>query len=280
MSRYTEHQLFQLINKRYAGDAYAVLASVRSKTGSDGKIRTADAVVMSLWPSRGLWAAGFEIKSQLSDLRRELKDPAKAEEIARFMRYWWLVLADRRWLDKLELPIPETWGILCPDDKGEKLVVSREALALKPQAWTIPFVCSLVREAARQVTEEVMIARRVDEARSEGYGKGYKDGEERQKSRASYHVQELERLAETVKEFKAHSGIDDLPSWDASRIGDAVAAVQRLIGHSHGSKDKRPQAIQDLETMGGALLRLASEVDHLVFNGEAPKDQSKLIDGD
>ena len=278
MPRYTEHQLFQLIAKRYAGDAYAVLASVRNKTGFDGRIRTADAVVMSLWPSRGLWTAGFEIKSQMSDLRRELKDAAKAEEIARFMHYWWLVLADRRWLDKLELPVPETWGILCPDSEGKKLVVVQDASILEPQAWTVPFVCSLVREAARQVSEEVVIARRVEEARSEGYSKGYKEGETHQKNVASYRLTELEELGKVVEEFKVRSGIKDLSRWDAPRIGDAVAAVCRLIGYNHGSpKDKRPEVTRELEKMGGALLRLASEIDHTVFGSEAPVN---LTDGD
>lgn len=275
---YTEEQLFRLIAERYAGDAYAVLASVRNRTGYGGRERTADAVVLSLWPSRGIWAAGFEIKSNYSDLRRELLKPEKAEEIARFMHHWWLVLADGEWPEKMELPVPATWGVMCPDAEGKKLVVRREAPLLEPQPWNSAFVCSLVREAARQITEEAVIARRVEEARKEGYARGLEDGESAEKARMSYRQHDLEETMKAVADFKAQSGIDDLSRWTGPRIGEAVAAVDRLIGYTHDSPgDKRPETVRELEKIGGALLRLASEVDRLLFNPvpEPAPDQGK-----
>ena len=43
-----------------------------------------DAVIMSLWPSRGLELHGVEIKVSRADWKREAADPAKAEAIAAY----------------------------------------------------------------------------------------------------------------------------------------------------------------------------------------------------
>jgi len=62
---------------------HAVLFDVADGTG--GKItRRADAIVQALWPSRGLWLAGVEIKVSRGDWLRELKDAGKADAIARY----------------------------------------------------------------------------------------------------------------------------------------------------------------------------------------------------
>jgi len=263
---YSEADLFDLLSKRYAGSAYAVLRQVRNHTGYGARERTADAVVLSLWPSRGLWAAGFEIKSDLNDLRRELLKPEKAEEIARFMSYWWLILADRSWLDKLEMAIPDTWGILCPDDNGGKLLVVREAPVLEPQPWTAAFVCSVVREAARQVTEEAQLKPRLDKSYSEGYAKGFKDGNESHERQLPHQLKRLEELSKSVDEFQKRSGIKGIDQWSGPEIGTAVSAVQRMIGFRPDGK--APQAVREIEKISNDLLRLSSEISRIIFGEE------------
>jgi hypothetical protein len=46
---------------------------------------------MGLWPSRGLKLMGFEIKAGRGDWLGELRNPRKAESIARFCDQWWVV---------------------------------------------------------------------------------------------------------------------------------------------------------------------------------------------
>src|SRR5688572_18266988 len=82
-----------LLAKRFAPSAYAFLPQLRNGTGF-GRTRTADAVAMSLWPSRGIYLHGFEIKVGRGDWLSELRQPEKAEEIARFCKYWSLVAAE------------------------------------------------------------------------------------------------------------------------------------------------------------------------------------------
>jgi len=58
-----EKFLFELLQKRFPSEEYACLPQVRNATGYSSVIRTADAIAMSLWPSRGLDLHGFEFKS-------------------------------------------------------------------------------------------------------------------------------------------------------------------------------------------------------------------------
>src|SRR5262245_2299599 len=75
---------------RFAPPACVMLREVRNGTGYAKQVRTADAVVVSVWPSRGVWLGGIEVKVSRSDWLRELKDPTKAAEIQKYCNYWWL----------------------------------------------------------------------------------------------------------------------------------------------------------------------------------------------
>ena len=100
--------------QRYCAPEFALLFEVGNATGFATN-RHADAIAMSLWPSRGLALHGFEFKASRSDWVRELKDPAKAETIATFCDYWFLVESDREIVKANALPM--TWGLLAP--KGD-----------------------------------------------------------------------------------------------------------------------------------------------------------------
>ena len=90
----TNELLLKLSNK-FPSPQYAFLSQVRNQTGygnlSDG-IRTADAMALGLWPSRGNYLHGFELKVSRSDWLNELKDPAKAEAIAKYCDMFSLVI--------------------------------------------------------------------------------------------------------------------------------------------------------------------------------------------
>lgn len=69
---YTAGDIEKLLRNRYSPPEYAFLPQVRNQTGYSRQIRTADALVMSLYPSRGLYLSGFEIKINKSDLKNEI----------------------------------------------------------------------------------------------------------------------------------------------------------------------------------------------------------------
>jgi hypothetical protein len=58
----TAIRIREAIAKRWAAPEYAVMWEVGRATGVVSNQRYADAVIMSLWPSRGLELHGVEIK--------------------------------------------------------------------------------------------------------------------------------------------------------------------------------------------------------------------------
>ncbi len=78
------------ILKRWESPAWNTFFEVPNSTGF-AKSRTADAVAVCTWPSRGMEIHGIEIKSYRSDWLRELKQPEKSEPVQRFCDRWWVV---------------------------------------------------------------------------------------------------------------------------------------------------------------------------------------------
>ncbi len=260
MPHYREQDLFSLIQKRYSGDAYAVLSGVRNQTGfSKSQVRTADAIVLSLWPSRGLWAAGYEIKSRKSDLENELLNPQKAEEISKYMDNWWLVLGGD-WTKEVKYPIPENWGVLCPDKSGKRLVVIKEAAPLKPAAWDRSFVCAIVRQVDRQLSSESQMKPIIEKACAETRKEVLKNEREYILRSAPRCTIEYEKLKEALEEFKRISGVE-IHSWSGPNVGKAVKIIQTLIGYEEGSTQVLDtmkaieKNISDLRNALGGLLQ-------------------------
>ena len=120
--------------------AHAWLLEVRNSVGYTRQVRYADALVLSVWPSRGLWIAGIEVKISRNDWLRELDNPKKSAELQRFCHYWWIA-APEGVVNADELP--EKWGHYVI--RGQKARASQKATLLKPDALTMDFVASVLR---------------------------------------------------------------------------------------------------------------------------------------
>ena len=78
----TASAIINALAAKFKAPEYAFLTEVRNSVGFSSKVRTADAMAMSLWPSRGLYMTGFEVKVSRADWKKELEQPEKAEELA------------------------------------------------------------------------------------------------------------------------------------------------------------------------------------------------------
>lgn len=140
--------LQELLRKRVLGPegqgAKAVLLDeVPAKTGfADHRL---DFVSVGMWPSRGCLFEGYETKVSRSDWLGELKEPEKAEEIARYMDRFWLVIGDDSVIRDGE--VPPLWGILRAEKRS--LVCDREASPLSPDGRPPEFVAALLRRAVK-----------------------------------------------------------------------------------------------------------------------------------
>lgn len=162
--KWTERMMLDLIHTRYSavnpgnGPRYIVAEHVRNQAGFGGydrdqykatgrvtTLRTADALVVDLWPSTGNLLHGFEVKVSRSDWLHELKDPHKAEAFKPYCDHWWLVVPDAAIAHD---GIPEGWGLLAVGSDG-RLRVRRRAPRLdrEPMPWGM--TVSLLRAVAK-----------------------------------------------------------------------------------------------------------------------------------
>lgn len=226
-----QQSVFELLRKRYEGPAWAFLEEVRNGTGYTRVTRTADAIAMGLWPSRGLHLHGFEVKAHRADWVRELRDPEKAEEIAQYCHYWWLVAANAKVVEAGE--VPDKWGLLVSD--GKKLNVVKEAAFSKAaKAPNHRFLAAILRKVVSTATDES----RLIQAKKAGFDEGWRDGvahgqEFSQEGRTTKMLEEQhKRLTENVQAFEKASGLNI--AYARSEIGRMGEAV-RLLTNEHTS---------------------------------------------
>lgn len=213
----------------YAAPTWAILFEVASETGGTAT-RRADALAMSLWPSRGLEIHGFEIKVDRRDWQRELKAPKKAEEIARFCNRWWIVASPN--VVKLD-ELPAGWGLLLFEDGALRAV--KDAPPQEPVQITRRFLASLLRSASEQSPAEKVVRAAVEKARKEE-----RDIATTQVERARARAREdLVALQKVVSDFEAASGVHLSTYANGTRIGEAVRVVLDNGLEAHRSRIER-----------------------------------------
>lgn len=213
--------LWEQLRLRYPAPEWAIFFEVANGLGADSR-RYADAVAMSLFPSRGLDVHGFEIKRSRSDWLRELKEPAKADVIAKYCDFWWLVTSDEKVADKNEMP--RTWGLLVSKD-GELRQVKR-AERMKAKGIDRPFLGAILRRAHEHMVAELKNDARVVAAREEGHKAGLEERDWKTRDDSD----ELKKLRERILEFQKRSGIE-IDRWNYGEVGDAVKAF--MYAHKH-----------------------------------------------
>lgn len=123
-----------------SGNATAIAFEVSAGTGRHAA-RRVDAVVMDLWPSRGLILHAIEIKVSRSDFKREIKDGAKAEEIAQHCDLF-SIAAPVGLLKEEE--VPAAWGLI---EIGGEIVVkfAKRPAVTKARPVDRLFMASMLR---------------------------------------------------------------------------------------------------------------------------------------
>ena len=215
-----------LLRQTYAQPEYGVIEEVANATGFDGN-RYADALVQSLWPSRGLELWGIEIKASRADWMKEKKSPEKAESIAAYCDRWYIVAGDEKIVRLDENELPAAWGLMVP--RGGRLKIVREATKSEsPKAIDRKFLASIFRRCSAPDAEliESSVAIKVKEQLDASVQSKLSSIDWRNK-----HLEkELRQLNDRVHEFERASGLT-LAGWaNATKTGEAVRAVEVLRG--------------------------------------------------
>jgi hypothetical protein len=267
--------LKDLLETRYSPPAWALLWEVPDGTGG-AKSRTADAMAMSLWPSRGLDLHGIEIKNSRGDWLREMKNPEKAETFVGFCDFWWLVTEK-----DVVLPeeIPPTWGLITR--AGRTLRVKKEAPRLEPAPPDRPFLASIFRQIST-LKDKYVLRDNIQAELDAQWREGLKRGKDSAKCELESEQKALDRREQELEKFEEASGIK-LPQWHGGeKIGAAVKLVlesdvsaharfiERLVGNLERTTDelkgvldewKERAPIDDYTLMQAAFLRLSDIID-------------------
>lgn len=236
--------------KRWCAPEYAIMWEVASETGV-GARRRADAMIMSLWPSRGLELHGVEIKVSRSDWKREAADPTKAETIARFCDRWWVHTAPGIIPDISELP--PAWGLREFDGKRWKTICEAKKTQAEPPSRA--FLAAMLRRADETMSGLVAEAGREGRQAIEAERQALHARREEDIARAvKRRTAEADRNAETLGKFAAAFGEDALNGWsvDLSVLGRAARALHDCdvrFGGPRGLPDKMRAAADAIDEM-------------------------------
>jgi hypothetical protein len=245
----TTSAIQRAVATKFRAPEWATFFEVHNGTGASQR-RSADAVAMNLFPSRGLSLHGFEFKASRGDWLRELKDPAKSEPVQRYCDHWWIVtLPDIVRPDEL----PATWGLYVL--KGSGLHAQVKAPRLARQPIDAPFLAALLRRAheyaGHNLDAEVM--KRIADAQAQL--------EDRIKRAVDDRTREYRALRASVDAFEAASGIkisDGLFEMGADEIGAAVKLVREagIFSTWRGVATLATEARQFAERIEAAMAEL------------------------
>jgi hypothetical protein len=228
---------------------YALCFEVRNAAGF-GATRSADAVAMSLWPSRGLEILGFEIKVDRRDWLRELKNPSKAEAIAQYCDRW-IILAPPAIVEQTELP--PGWGLWVLHEDGRFAAVVTPPLRT-PVPITKDFLAAVLRrahEADAELVDALIAKQRADEKLQ---------AETRFEREVEYRVQNRTHrygeLEKAVAAFETAAGIKIGDAWEAGEIGKAVRLVREkgddyFIAQAKSLRDRLDRLLAEEAQVGG-----------------------------
>jgi hypothetical protein len=212
--------VFELLTRRYPPREYALMSEVSDDAGFN-RSRSADFLLVGLWPSRGLHMSGIELKSHRSDWLRELKQREKAENIFKYCDFFWLLTTDEAVAKQEE--IPSSWGWMCI--KGNKIHVIKDAPKLENKPVSRGFLAAMLKRANDKTdyVHKSEIEDKIKEAKEQG-----KEISDREHGRFT---KDHESLKNYVKDFEEASGIDiksSLHNWggaDPKKVGQAVKYI-------------------------------------------------------
>ena len=219
-----ESDVIALLAKRYQPPVWAFLPQLRNGTGYAKAARTADAIAMALWPSRGLEIVGFEVKVSRADWLRELRDAEKAEEFFAVCDRWYVAAPD----DVVRADeVPPGWGWLAPLPSALSAAASAiakgavkvmvEATRREGKDPDRLLLAAILRRVQESTVPRDSIQAELEAARK----RGQKDAE----ATAAYSAEKHENLKAKVAEFEKVSGVKIADYWGGGSVGRAVRQV-------------------------------------------------------
>lgn len=207
--------LMEAVHRSFPSPHFVTLSEVRDSTGFDSK-RSADALALGMFRSRGRLLHGFEFKVSRSDWLCELRQPQKSESWFQHCDRWALIVPDPAIVKVEELPAG--WGLGVAKIRGVKWIVQPPVLS--PAPLDRHALCALVFRALQNVERDQQHIH--DEAFNEGYERG-----EKEKKAA---LESVNEWRDCVTAFENATGLSIRWSFrepeKAKSLGDALRALE------------------------------------------------------
>lgn len=230
----TARDVVDALRLMYPANEYALIEQVANGTGA-GVGRWADCIVMNLWPSRGLTILGIEVKVSRYDWQKELSNPQKADDMARYCDGWILAVGDESIVRNGELP--DGWGLAVPEtDRRLRMEVTPRLKKERPEPDR-GFLGAVLRRAQEQITEGAVLAKE--------FARGCEQGKEESIKDFEYVNKRFVELEKKVREFDRHSGLSI--EWSSPESIAGLGAAVR-------------------EAKGGTVGKLRGELRHLLLS--------------
>ena len=215
----TKHEVEMLaaLRARYRDeDGYALIPQVPDGTAWQKK-RTADALLFSLWKTRGIYIHGLEIKASRGDFFKEVDHADKSESIAKYC-HCWSIVAPKDMLKPNELP--PAWGLIEVAD-GTTKVKKRAPYRDDVEPLTHGFIAGVMRAAQRAPTSKADLMAE--------FNRGFRAGKTVAEAHAKRDADgtDLHRLRESVEEFEQASGIR-IESYSGAHLGEQFRRFQEF----------------------------------------------------
>lgn len=229
-----------VLRRRYgSSNASAIAFEVAHGTGRHAH-RHVDAVVMDLWPSRGLTLHAMEIKCSVSDLKREIADGSKAEEIAQHCDLFSLVTPLGLVTENRMNEIPRAWGLI-EVDGNDNLRFTKPAVKTRARPVDRLFMASMLRAGYATVGMDAKVE--IEKEKRTLYEKYRTDVDERAKEYSKHGA----LWDELMKQLK-NAGI--AYAWDKDVLASLVFVLKSRMLIRDGMRDfqkKMSAAIEEIK---------------------------------
>lgn len=249
-ARITATEICAAMSKKWCQPEWAIMWEVADATGGNAR-RRADAIMMSLWPSRGLELHGVEIKISRADWRREALDPTKAESIAKFCDRWYVHTSPGIITDLSE--VPPAWGVREWNGKAWRTVKEAEKTEAAP--LTRAFLAAMLRRADETMR---LLSKEGEREAREAVAKERRSLEASITARVTQGVEmrtrEYKARLEAVEAFEGAFGGDFFNEWKTDAV--AVGTAARMLSDC-------AQSWGGLEAMSKRLAAAAATISQL-----------------
>lgn len=228
------------------GQGAVLVDEVGDTVGFRSSPRRMDLLALGCWPSRGLFVHSIEVKVSKGDLARELREPAKAEAIARYCDQMWIA-APKGVADVDALPL--NWGLYEVSAKG--VSVAKQAKPLDALPLDRGFLMAVIRACMKRNSEESEIQDRINTAVGAALEEMRKlDDEKNARDRAA-----LESARRELYELRAALSTRGRTATPQN-VSQAIAVIDSLTGH-YGALNSLRVSAQKVLDEANAIERLA-----------------------